>query len=196
MIWNWCERKVQKMEFAQRHGRCKRSMLLLLPQTKRHSTDGDTRHYSTNRDTPSMGGVSFIPPEFDKVVAILWRKPFPKSVQAKLVSFTNRTGTINNSDLELCGNVTHHNIVAQFADILERTIRTLSDNIDNVYWLRKGSTTTTWPLPIYHDYKPTINNSTGTYLFTTISRDLLMIWLTFVCVRGISLIHTSLLILV
>ena len=52
------------------------------------------------------------------------------------------------------------------------------------------------PLPIYYNYKPTINGSTGTYLFTTISRDPLMIWLIFVCVRGISLIHNSLLILI
>ena len=67
------------------------------------------------------------------------------SVQSKLVSFTNRAGTINNSDLELCGNIAHHDVVAQFADISERTIGTLSDNVANVYWLQKGSTTTTGP---------------------------------------------------
>ena len=117
-------------------------------------------------------------------------------MQAKLVSFTNRSGTINNSDLELCGNVTHHNIVAQFADISERTIGTLLDNIANVYWLRKGSTTTTGPLPIYYDYRLIISGSTGTYLFTTISQDPLMIWLIFVCVRGISLIQNFLPILI
>ena len=92
-----------------------------------------------------MGGVAFIPTDIDTVVPILWRKPFLKSVQAKLASSTNRTSPINNSDLELCGNVTHHNIVAQFGDISERTIGTLSDNIANVYWLQKGSTNTTGP---------------------------------------------------
>ena len=83
---------------------------------------------------PGMGGVAFIPSEFDTVVPILWRKPFLKSVQAKLVSFTNRSGTINNSDLELCGNIAQHYIVAQFADILERTIGTLLDNIAIWSW--------------------------------------------------------------
>ena len=92
-----------------------------------------------------MGGIAFIPVEDGSLTPILWRKPFPTSVQSKLVSFTNCTGTINNSDLKLCGNIPHHDVVAQFANILERTIRTLLDNIANVYWLRKGSTTTTGP---------------------------------------------------
>ena len=92
-----------------------------------------------------MGGIAFIPAEDGTLTPILWRKPFPMSVQSKLVSFTNRGGTITNSDLELCGNIAHHDVVAQFVDIAERTIGTLSDNIANVYWLRKGSTTKTGP---------------------------------------------------
>ena len=92
---------------------------------------------------PGMGGIAFISAEDGLLTPILWRKPFPTSVQSKLVSFTNRTSTINNSDFKLCGNIAHHNVVVQFADISERTIGTLSDNIANVYWLRKGSTTTT-----------------------------------------------------
>ena len=48
------------------------------------------------------------------------------------------------------------------------------------------------PLPIYYDYKLIINGSTGTYLFTTISWDPLMIWLIFVRVLSISLIHNFL----
>ena len=51
-------------------------------------------------------------------------------------------------------------------------------------------------LPIYYDYRPTTNGSTATSLCTTISRDPQMIWLTFVCVRGISLTPNSLLILI
>ena len=94
---------------------------------------------------PGMGGIAFIPSDNGSLIPILWRKPFSTSLQSKLVSFTNRIGTINNSDLELCGNIAHHNVVAQFADILERTIRSLLDNIANVYWLQKGSTTTTGP---------------------------------------------------
>ena len=55
------------------------------------------------------------------------------------------TGSINNSDLELCGNIAHHDVVAQFADISERTIAPLLDNIANVFWLPIGSITTTGP---------------------------------------------------
>ena len=95
-----------------------------------------------------MGGVAFIPTDDDNVIPILWRKPFLKSVQNKLVSFSNPTSTINNSELELCGNVAHHDVAAQITNISEWTRATLLDNIANVYWLQKGSTTTTGP-PVY-----------------------------------------------
>ena len=76
----------------------------------------------------------------------------------KIVLFTNPTRTINNSDLELWGNITHHDKVAQFANILKQIIGTLSDNIVNVYWLQNKSTTTTGPpafllwLQLYHQW--------------------------------------------
>ena len=94
---------------------------------------------------PGMGGIVFILSDNGTIVPTLWRKPFLNSVQSKLVSSTNRKGTINNSDLELCGNIAHHDVVTQSDDILERTISTLLDNIVNVYWLQKGSTTTIEP---------------------------------------------------
>ena len=98
-----------------------------------------------NAASPGMGGISFIPSDDGTWIPILWRNQIPKSVQSKLVSSTNRTGTINNSDLELYGNIAHHDVVAQCADISEQTIGTLWDNIANSYWLRKGSTTATGP---------------------------------------------------
>ena len=52
------------------------------------------------------------------------------------------------------------------------------------------------PLHIYYDCRPTTNGSTATSLFTIISRDPQMIWLTFARVRGISLILNFLLILI
>ena len=94
-----------------------------------------------------MGDVAFVPTNdnTDDVVPILWRKPFSDLVQKKLVPFSNPKETINNSDLELCGNIAHHDVIAQFADISKKTLATLSENIANVYWLQKGSTTTTGP---------------------------------------------------
>lgn len=97
---------------------------------------------------PGIGGVAFIPTEKKTIVPILWRKVFQVSVQARLVSLSNYNGIINNSDLELCRNITHHSVVAQFLDILERIIVTLLDNIVSVFWLGKRSTTTTRP-PVY-----------------------------------------------
>ena len=94
-----------------------------------------------------MGGAFFVPAD-KGYESILWRERFPQHVQAALVSFDNPSGTINNSDLELCGNVAHHMVVAQTADVREKTVWTGSDNTANVYWMRKGSTTTTGP-PAY-----------------------------------------------
>lgn len=123
-----------------------------------------------------MGGVFFVPDVTGTgTTPHLWRSAFPQHVQDVLVSFDNPTGTVNNSELELCGNIAHHDIVAQTTDLRERTIATMSDNVASVYWLRKGSTTTTKP-PAYllriqahhqrfhryiprHDYIPGPKNS-------------------------------------
>ena len=75
----------------------------------------------------------------------LWQKPFLPKVQTLLISFANPTGTITNSDLELYGNVAHHNVITSQADVRIHTIWTGSDNIANVYWHRKGLTMTTRP---------------------------------------------------
>ena len=95
-----------------------------------------------------MGGVFFVPDASGSYDAFLWRKPFSKAIQADLVSYDNPTGSINNSDLELCGNIAHHAVLSDVADVREKTIWTGSDNTANVHWLRKGSTTTTGP-PAY-----------------------------------------------
>jgi hypothetical protein len=73
---------------------------------------------------------------------VLWRQPFPLSIQQNLVSFTNPTGTVTNSDLELAGVIAHQDVVAQQFDIRESTTATLCDNTPAVFWSRKGSTTT------------------------------------------------------
>ena len=89
-----------------------------------------------------MGGVHFVPTE-GRIVPILWRRKFPTIIQQQLVSWSNPTGTLTNSDFELTGNIAHMDVLAQFADVRERTIHNSSDNVASVYWLRKGSTTTT-----------------------------------------------------
>jgi len=91
-----------------------------------------------------MGGVHFVPVGRD-IVPILWRKRFPKTIQQRLVSFNNPHGDITNSDLELTGSIAQHDILAQLADIRERTIHSSYDNTPALYWQRKGSTTTLGP---------------------------------------------------
>ena len=66
---------------------------------------------------PGMGGVFFATDAGGKDRAFLWRHRFPRKVTNAVVLFDNPTGGINNSDLELCGNVAHHAVVADTLDI-------------------------------------------------------------------------------
>jgi hypothetical protein len=102
---------------------------------------------------------------------ILWRQPFPLAIQRKLVSFTNPTGTVTNSDLELAGVIAHQDVLAQAFDVRESTTATLCDNTPAVFWSRKGSTTTlTAPAYLlrlsslhqrFHRYRPEISHIPG-----------------------------------
>jgi hypothetical protein len=92
---------------------------------------------------PGMGGVFFAPTPTATTQPYLWREPFPNSVQSEVVSFSNPSGTINNSDLELAGTSAHLDVVAHAVDIRERTVYTLTDNTPALAWQQKGSTTTT-----------------------------------------------------
>jgi hypothetical protein len=88
-----------------------------------------------------MGGVWFVP----NARPMLWRARFPKSVQNALVTFTNPTGSINNSDLELAGLIAHQDVLAQHIRVEHLTFANLGDNVASLVWLRKGSVTTTKP---------------------------------------------------
>lgn len=157
------------LQEAFRHEDLNTSTLTLTPQV--HAMMADLRHLAVNlteRPTriaelvPSqptvigacdasglgMGGVFFAPDSQGRIIPHLWRQRFSPEISAALVTYDNPTGTVNNSDLELCGNICHHDVVAQTVDIREKTIGTLSDNVASVFWLRKGSTTTTKP-PAY-----------------------------------------------
>jgi hypothetical protein len=92
-----------------------------------------------------MGGVQFVPQQDGTVQPLLWRSPFPRAIQERLVSFDNPAGDINNSELELAASVAHHDILAQQFDIREATIHNSSDNVATVWWQRKGSTSSSGP---------------------------------------------------
>ena len=76
-------------------------------------------------------------------VPVVWRWEFPASIQSKLVTRDNPSGTINNSDFELAGAMLERDAIAQCFDVRERTILTATDNTPTLFWSRKGSTTTT-----------------------------------------------------
>ena len=59
--------------------------------------------------------------------------------------FANPKGSITNSDLELAGSIAHNDVLAQAADVREKTTHNSYDNIAAVFWQRKGATTTLGP---------------------------------------------------
>ena len=90
-----------------------------------------------------MGGIWFsTDPSF---APLLWRAPFDPSVIPCLVTTTNRSGSITNSDLELAAQIATQDILLSVRSCVERTISNFTDNISARAWLRKGSTTTLGP---------------------------------------------------
>ena len=78
-------------------------------------------------------------------VPVVWRFPFPSHVSDQLISFTNPSGSINNSELELLGAYLHDDVAAHCWDVRERTLRSATDNLATLFWYRRGSVTTTSP---------------------------------------------------
>ena len=92
-----------------------------------------------------MGGAWLPTTTHSNLAPLIWRAQFPASIQAALVSDSNPTGTINNSQLELAGNIAHQDVLVQRVDCAARTIVPLGDNIAQVAWQHKGSVTTLGP---------------------------------------------------
>jgi hypothetical protein len=92
-----------------------------------------------------MGGAWLPTTTNSNLSPLLWRAEFPASIQQDLVSDSNPTGSINNSQLELAGNIAHQDVLVQHVDCSQRTIVPLGDNIAQVAWQHKGSVTTLGP---------------------------------------------------
>ena len=92
-----------------------------------------------------MGGVWLPAVTNSNLTPILWRERFPPHITARLVSSSNPTGDITNSDLELAGLVAQQDVLVQTVNCRGRTIAPIGDNTPMVYWHHKGSTTTTGP---------------------------------------------------
>jgi hypothetical protein len=92
------------------------------------------------------GGVWYPTPDlaarFHPRRPLVWRLQWPQDITNNLVSTSNPTGTVTNSDLELAGGLLHLDIVAQNYDVRERTVLSKTDNLATLFWQRKGSATT------------------------------------------------------
>ena len=86
---------------------------------------------------PGMGGVWFV----DGAPPLLWRAPFPISIQRRLVTAENPLGDLTISDFELAGVVAHQDILVQSVDARARTFTLLNDNTPAVSRASKGSIT-------------------------------------------------------
>ena len=72
----------------------------------------------------------------------MWRIKWPQYIVDRLVTSENPDGTISNSDLELAGGLLHLEALSQTFDIRERTVLSKTDNLNTLFWQRKGSATT------------------------------------------------------
>ena len=110
----------------------------------------------------------------DANTPLLWRVPWPRDLIDKLVSDDNPTGTVTSAEFELAGGLLQLDTLAHCYDIRERTIVSKTDNLNTMFWERKGSCTTD-SSPAYllrlfgihqrhhryisrHDYQPGISN--------------------------------------
>ena len=89
-----------------------------------------------------MGGIWF--DALDLAASpIVWRHPFPVTIQRDLITAEHRQGTISISDLELAGIIAHQGLLAHHRHVHERTLWISGDNRASLAWATKGSSTST-----------------------------------------------------
>lgn len=92
-----------------------------------------------------MGGVwlpTSLAPTTD-VAPMLWRQPFSREVQARMVSSQNPHGTVTNSDLELGGVIAQLDVLAQHQPVAYQGLYSGCDNTPAVSWHQRGSVSST-----------------------------------------------------
>jgi len=93
---------------------------------------------ATDASGIGMGGFWLSPTQ-----RCLWRAPFTATVRRELITATNVSGTLTNSDLELAALLTGAVHCAQNLPARYEHILLASDNTPAVAWANRGSTTTT-----------------------------------------------------
>jgi hypothetical protein len=94
------------------------------------------------------GGIWFPGPllharnSYNLSTLVVWQHCWPKHVISRLVTDSNKGGSITNLDLELAGGLLHLNALSNCFDICKRTILSKEDNLSTTFWERKGNTST------------------------------------------------------
>ena len=70
---------------------------------------------------------------------------FPADIIAHLVFWDNLEGQVDNSDLDMAGNMLHHACMVDSSDIRKRTKLSHMNNMVGLWCQRKGSATSTSP---------------------------------------------------
>ena len=91
-----------------------------------------------------MGSVHFVPTD-TKEILLLWWQRFPDWIRQYFCLFANLKGSITNNDLELVRSIAYYTVLAQVADVREKTAYNYYNNIAAVFWQRKGATTILGP---------------------------------------------------
>lgn len=76
---------------------------------------------------------------------VIWRIEWPEEVTKQLITLDNPNGTFTNSDLELAGALLQLEAASQCFDVRERTVLCRTDNLNTLFWSRKGSASTVKP---------------------------------------------------
>jgi hypothetical protein len=103
-------------------------------------------HGACDASKKGLGGVHFATLPNGQLLPLLWRESWPSSVAKQLVSTSNPTGTITNSDLELAATIAQFDILDQSFDVRSHTVHSLSNNAATVAWQKKGTTSSLGPI--------------------------------------------------
>jgi len=99
---------------------------------------------AVDASSAGLGGVWMPSPLAPRhATPFVFRLPFPTSVQHRLVSATNPSGDITNSDLELAALIVGAAVLQQTYPTRHSSLLCASDNASAVSWLLKGSTSST-----------------------------------------------------
>jgi hypothetical protein len=98
---------------------------------------------TTDASTQGVGGI-WLPTRWGPFTTpIVFRHPFPPEIQCRLVSATNPSGDLMNSDLELCALVLAAAVLADTVPLHYSAIWCGSDNTSAISWTQRGSTMST-----------------------------------------------------